>query len=131
MVETVHRITHKGVQTLVGQDAQDFMDKSMKSALNNGDSPYIFYNKGHDVYVVVDTSGTQALTFPQPKDYGITSPELYSMAKTYRNAVARLIEKRLKKPLTFLDQLKKAGAVAGPIIVLVALTFVLAIAAGG
>jgi hypothetical protein len=131
MINTVYKIHSKGFTELYGEAAQPYIEQIQGKNSEKDDGPYIFYEKGQEVYILSEASPVKSLTFPEPEEYGTTSMQLFAMAITYSTTMARLLLKRLKTPLTLLGQLRKGAAVILPIVIIAVLIFIVAVMAKG
>lgn len=94
-------------------------------------SEFEFYEKHKPVYYAVQSDGHYApLTFPEPKDYGLTSPQLYTMAVTYRDAMKKFIEAIIKKKPSMASEVKKLMVIAFPIVIIAFLIFIMVVVMG-
>lgn len=100
-------------------------------------SEFEFFKKHKPVYCAIDKTEKDSerkyepLTFPEPKDYGITSPQLYAMAVTYRDAMKKFIELTIEKKPSMAAEIKKIMVLALPMTIIVFLIFVMVVALGG
>lgn len=96
-------------------------------------SEFEFYEKRRPVYYAIQSSdgAYSPLAFPEPKDYGLTSPQLYTMAVTYRDCIKKGIEQTLDKKPSLAGEIKKIMVLAFPIIIICFLIFVMVVAMGG
>lgn len=107
----------------------------LKEIQDNGGalSEYEYYERHKPVYYGIKNSdnGYSPLKFPEPKDYGMTAPELYSKAVTYRDAMKKFLELLIKRKPSMAAEIKKITVLAFPIVIIVFLIFVMVIALGG
>lgn len=110
------------------------------TAIKNGGqalSEFEFYRKHKAEYVAIDRTEKpdepkyEPLSFPEPVDYGITSPQLYAMAVTYRDCIKAFIQKTIKKKPSMAGEIKKIMVLAFPMVIIVFLIFVMVVALGG
>ena len=96
-------------------------------------SEYEFFEKHKPVYYAIQSSDGQysPLIFPEPKDYGLTSPQLYTMAVTYRDAMKKFIEAIIKKKPSLASEVKKLMVLAFPIVIIAFLIFIMVVTMGG
>lgn len=111
----------------------DYCDnKIMKKIREGNDAPYTFYGNGkRPEYVAVQNSSIGPLTFPEPKDYGITSSKLFAMADTYAKVIARFIALRLKGKPSLLSHMRQIGVIAGPMMIIALIILVIVAMLGG
>lgn len=101
-------------------------------------SEFEFYRKHKPVYfAIVSDNGKDGkteykpLTFPEPAKYGLTSPQLYTMAVTYRDAIKKFIELMIQRKPSLAAELKKIMVLAFPMTIIIFLIFVMVVALGG
>jgi len=116
------------------EDAAD-IDKILADIKNGGGSisEYEFYEKQKPVYYgIKDSDGNyRPLTFPEPNQYGMGSPEHYSKAVTYRDAWKKFLQALIKRKPSTAAEVKKIMVLAFPITIMVFLIFVMVVAMGG
>lgn len=122
-----------GLEILERPDAEADI-KGIRQASNDDDSPYIFYEEdGEPVYMAIKNQGYKPLVFPEPgpepkpgtelvpearkQKMGMTSMELYSIAVTLPQEIAKIIELETEPKPSLIDQAKK---IMTPTIVIVA-----------
>jgi len=141
-MDIVLLVTKSGLLELRDKLAQPYIDEIKKA--ESGEGPFVFYENGQPVYLAVEDGkdansqdgdnqkiSIKAMTFPQAKDYGTTSPSLYAMVVTYALTVARLLELSLKPKLSMMAQAKRIMTLAAPICVIGFLVFLMAVSLGG
>jgi hypothetical protein len=124
MINTVYRIKKGRLEILRGKDTLSEIDAVQKSA---DPSLYKFYDHGMQNLLIRSASAITPLLFPRPDDYGLSSAELYAKAVTYPWVMAQAERKGLKKPPSFLSQLRDTGYYVAIIVILAALAFIMAI----
>ena len=132
-METTVFIARKGRLDIYDEPADT--DEILKDIEDKGGalSEYEFYEKHRPVYYGIQKSdgSYSPLTFPEAKDYGMTAPELYSKAVTYRDAMKKFMELLIKKKPSMAAEIKKITVLAFPIVIIVFLIFVMVVALGG
>jgi hypothetical protein len=94
-------------------------------------SEFEFYERHKPVYYAVQSDGKyEPLKFPEPKEYGLTSPQLYTMAVTYRDAMKKFIEAIIKKKPSLASEVKKLMVIAFPIVIIAFLIFIMVVVMG-
>ena len=111
------------------------IDRIIEDLKKNGStlSEFEFYEKEKPVFHAVKTSdnGYRPLSFPDPKNYGMMAPELYSKAVTYKYAWQKLIESIIERKPTLASEIKKITVLALPITIMAFLIFVMVVTLGG
>jgi hypothetical protein len=127
-VDTVY-VARPGVLDMyVGQDAQELIQQIQ----SGDDSPYLYYTpSGKPFYIAIENKALEPLTFPEPKDYGTTSANLFAMAVTCADAIAEFVRLKIKGKQGFAAQLRQIGVVAVPLVIAIFLIFILAVYIGG
>ena len=138
-MDTTVYIVRKGRLHIIDDDA---MTTEIITEIKDGGqalSEFEFYRKGKPVYMAKEVERSDNGSkpkyappdFPPPADYGITSPELYAKAVTYRDAMKKFIECCIKKKPSMAAEIKKIMVLAMPITIIVFLIFIMVLAMGG
>jgi hypothetical protein len=107
----------------VGQEAE--WDKLANEIQSSDNTPYTFYQNGKPFYVAVQNGTIQPLTFPEPKDYGVTSPNLFAWAVTLADAVAEFIRLKIRGKMSLANKLMQPGVLGMALLVSIFLIFIL------
>lgn len=132
-MDTTVFVASKGVLDIY-EDTVD-TEKILSDITNGGGaiSEYEFFEKHMPVYYArKDSDGKYSpLKFPDPKNYGMMAPELYSKAVTYKYSWQRLIESIIERKPSLASDIKKITVLALPITIMVFLIFVMVVTLGG
>lgn len=132
-MDTTLFIAQKG-RTHIVEDAGE-IDRVITEIKSQGGeiSEYEFYEKHTPVYYAIRSSDGKysPLHFPEPRDYGLTAPQLYAMAVTYRDCIKRGMEKIIKKKPSTAAEIKKIMVLGLPIVIIAFLIFIMVVAMGG
>ena len=114
---------------------QPDIDRIVQELSKNGAalSEFEFYERQKTVLHAIKNSdnGYSPLKFPDPKNYGMMAPELYSKSVTYKYAWQRLIESIIERKPSLASDIKKITVLALPITIMAFLIFVMVVTLGG
>jgi hypothetical protein len=130
LADTLFLLTDRGLKILHGYSEDS--RKIIGQISGGNDSPYTFYQDGKvPVYFATKYSDMKALAFPDPKDYGITSSNLFALADTYAKVIGKFIKLKIMGKPSLLSQIRQIGVVAGPMIVIALVILVIIAMLGG
>jgi hypothetical protein len=131
-VKTVYVITKDALHQYIGRQGQETQwDNLIKEIQANDNMPYIFYQSSKPFYMAVQNGTIQPLLFPEPKDYGTTSANLFAMAVTCADAIAEFIRLKIKGRQGLASQLRQLGVLGMPLVIAIFLIFILIVYIGG
>jgi len=132
-INTAYVITTGGIEFLAGRDAEEVITKIESPDMDPG--YYRFYDDQHRKWAYIAVRNThgqlEPLTFPNPQQYGTTSPELYAKAVTYSTVLAQAIGLITKSAPSLWERIMKPTTVITAIIVVTFVIFILAVAMTG
>ena len=126
-LDGVYLISRDGLDVYMGPDAEEII-KQIQSG--EDDTPYMFYNP-KPFYLAVKNGTIQPLTFPEPKDYGTTSANLFAMGVTCADAISEFIRLKIRGKQGMASQLRQLGVLGMPLVIAIFLIFILAVYIGG
>jgi hypothetical protein len=126
-IDGAYVISRDGLDVYMGTDAQEII-KQIQGF--EDDTPYMFYNP-KPFYLAVKNGTIQPLAFPEPKDYGTTSANLFAMAVTCADAISEFIRLKIRGKQGWANQLRQLGMLGMPLVVTIFLIFILAVYIGG
>jgi len=125
-VDTAYIISKDGLDVYTGPDAEEII----KQIQGGDDTPYMFYNP-RPFYLAVKNGTIQPLGFPEPKDYGTTSANLFAMGVTVADAIAEFVRLKIRGKQGLAGQLRQLGMLGMPLVIAIFLIFILAVYIGG
>ncbi len=125
-VDTAYIISKDGLDVYMGPDAKEII----KQIQGGADTPYMFFNP-RPFYLAVKNGTIQPLAFPEPKDYGTTSANLFAMGVTVADAIAEFVRLKIKGKQGLAGQLRQLGMLGMPLVIAIFLIFILAVYIGG
>jgi hypothetical protein len=134
-VETLYLITGQGLEILIGKEG-DWVREKIKEDKTNDRLAYRKYDDDKRVWAtwaVLDADGQtiKPMSFPDPADYGMTPPELYTKVATYRRVLAHAVGLLRKGKQSLWDRMMKPTTIVMAIIGIVLVTGILMVAAQG
>jgi hypothetical protein len=127
-IDTVYLATRNGLEGYFGDDAQDLI----KQIQQGDDSPYVHYEtSGKPFYMAIQNDKIEPLKFPEPKDYGTTSADLFAMAITCADAIAEFVRLKIRGKQGLASQLMRPGILGMALVVAIFLIFILSVYIGG
>jgi len=132
-INTVYVITTGGVEFLGGREADEVV--AQIEAPDTDPGYYRLYDDQRRKWAYIAVRNThgqlEPLTFPNPEQYGTTSPELYAKAVTYANVLAQAIELITKSVASMWERIMKPTTIITAIVVVAFVIFILAVAMTG
>lgn len=133
-LETLYLITNEGLQILIGSEGDTIRNK-IKGDTTNGPLAYKHYDDDKRVWAtwaVLQTDGTvQPLSFPDPSEYGITPPELYTKAVTFKGVISEIVQILGEQKETVWEKIMKPTTVIVAIVAVILVLGIAVIGAGG
>lgn len=133
-VETLYLITGEGLEILIGDEGNEIRDK-IKEDKDNSPLAYRHYDDDKRVWAtwaVLQPDGTvRPLSFPDPSEYGMTPPELYTKAATFKGVISEIVQILGEEKETVWEKMMKPTTVIMAIVVVIAVVGFIVIAAGG
>ena len=134
-LETLYLITGQGLEILIGKEA-DWVREKIKNDTNNGLLSYRYYDDDKRVWatwaVLEPDGGTiKPMSFPNPSEYGMTPPELYTKVATYPSILAHAVGLLRKEKQSLWDRMMKPTTVIIAIVVIVFVMGMILMAAQG
>jgi len=126
-IDGVYLISKAGLDVYLGTDAEE-MIKQIQSGKD--DTPYMFYNP-KPFYLAVKNGTIQPLIFPDSKEFGTTSANLFAMAVTCADAISEFIRLKIRGKQSLASQLRQLGMLGMPLVIAIFLIFILAVYIGG
>lgn len=123
-IGVVYLITSTGLDILIGKDGDEIKRKIEQ------DTKYSLfdYRRFDDddrvwaYWAVQDGEKVKPLTLPNPTEYSLTSPQLYTKAVTYPHILAHAVGLLKEKPISMWDKMMKPTTI---ILAIVAIVFVM------
>lgn len=133
-LETLYLITDEGLEILIGDEGNEIRDKIKEDTTNNH-LAYRHYDDDKRVWTtwaVLQGDGTvKPLSFPDPSDYGMTPPELYTKAATFPGIISEIGQILGEQKETIWDKMMRPAAVIMAIVAVIAFVGFVIISAGG
>ena len=133
-VETLYLITGEGLDILIGDEGNEIRDK-IKEDKDNSPLAYRHYDDDKRVWAtwaVLQPNGTvKPLSFPDPTEYGMTPPELYTKAVTFKEIISKIVQILGEEKETVWEKMMKPTTVIMAIAVVVGIAGFIVVAAGG
>jgi hypothetical protein len=128
IIDTVYIANQGKLDGYFGDDAADLI----KQIQSGDDSEYKLYQpNGKPFYMAIQNETLKPLTFPEPKDYGTTSANLFAMAVTCADAIAEFIRLKIRGKQGLATQLMRPGVLGMALVVAIFLIFILSVYIGG
>lgn len=134
-INRVYIGTHAGPEVYEGKQAWPLI-REIQEIAGGDDTPFVCYlEDGSPVYVALRASELRPIAYPEPGaeagQYGLTSVELYGLAVTFPQTIARIVEKETQGKPSLLNDAKKIMTLALPIVAAIFVIFIMAVALGG
>ena len=126
--ETLYLITEQYLEILIGAEG-DWVREKIKNDKDNNPLVYRHYDDDKRVWAMwavlqPDGETIKPMNFPDPSEYGMTPPELYTKAATYKGILAEIVQILGEEKQSLWDKMMKPTTV---IIAIVAILMVLGI----
>lgn len=126
--EILYLITEQYLEILIGAEG-DWVREKIKKDKDNNPLVYRHYDDDKRVWATwailqPDGETIKPMNFPDPSEYGMTPPELYTKAATYKSILAHAVGRLRAEKQTLWDRMMKPTTV---IIAIVAILMVLGI----
>lgn len=133
--EPLYLITGQGLEILIGKEG-DWVREKIKEDKDNGLLAYRYYDDDKRVWVtwaVLESNGKtiKPMSFPNPSEYGMTPPELYTKVATYPSILAHAVGLLRKEKQSLWDRMMKPTTVIIAIVVIVFVMGLILMAAQG
>lgn len=133
-VETLYLITDQGLEILIGEEGDQIREK-IKEDTENSPLAYRHYDDDKRVWAtwaVLQSDGTvRPISFPDPSEYGMTPPELYTKAATFKDGISEIVQILGEVKETVWDKMTKPATIITAIVAVIAFVSIVVIAAGG
>lgn len=133
-VETLYLITGEGLEILIGAEG-DRVRRKIKEDKSNNPLAYRHYDDDKRVWatwaVLQPDDTVKPLSFPDPSEYGMTPPELYTKAATFKVEISKIAQILGETKETIWDKMMKPTTVITAIVAIIAVVGIVIIAAGG
>ena len=125
IIGDVYLITNTGLDMLIGKDRDEVREK-IEQDKEHSPLAYRFFDddkRAWAYWAVRDVDGKiKPLIFPDPEQYSLTSPQLYTKAVTYPHILAHAVGLLKRKPTTLWEKMMKPTTI---ILAIVAVVFVM------
>lgn len=134
-MEMLYLITGHGLEILMGKEG-DWVREKIKDDKDNAPLTYRHFDddkRAWATWAVLDSDGEtiKPMSFPDPKEYGMTPPELYTKVATYPSILAHAVGLLRKEKLSLWDRMMKPTTVIIAIVVIVFVMGMILMAAQG
>lgn len=135
MIKAVYLVTKRGLEIFTDGAQESIVKKIEEDNKEQNDRlPYIIHIQpgGEPAYMASQSGDTYVpVNYPEPKDYGLTAPELHAKGITYRDALALFLKLRTKGKSSLWSQTKRVMSLIAPIAIIAFLIFIMVIAMQG
>ena len=123
-VASVYLITSVGVTMLIGKDGDELRERIKQDKEHELDYRFFDDDKKAWAYWVIQDNdgGIKPPSFPSPREYTLTSLQLYTKAVTYSHILAHAVGLLKEKPSTLWDKMLKPTTI---IMAIVGIMFVM------
>jgi len=133
--ETLYLITGQGLEILLGQEG-DWVREKIKQDKDNPQLAYRHFDDDKRVWATwavlgSDGESIKPMSFPDPSEYGLTPPELYTKVATYPSILAHAVGLLRKEKLSLWDKMMKPTTIIIAIIIIVFVMGMILMAAQG
>lgn len=133
--EVLYLIKGHGLEILMGKEG-DWVREKIKADTKNGWLPYRLYDddkRTWATWAVLEPDGqtVKPIAFPDPSEYGMTPPELFTKAVTYPSLLSRAVTLLRQEKLNLWDKMMKPTTVIIAIVVIVLFMGMILMAAKG
>jgi hypothetical protein len=133
--ENLYLITGQGLEILIGKEGDWVRDK-IKEDKDNAPLTYRHFDDDKRVWAtwaILEPDGKtiKPMSFPDPSEYGMTPPELYTKVATYPSILAQVVELLGKEKQSLWDRMMKPTTVIIAIVVIVFVMGLILMAAQG
>lgn len=133
--ETLYLITGQGLEILLGKEG-DWVREKIKADKDNAPLAYRHFDDDKRVWATwavlqPDGESIKPMDFPDPSEYGMTPPELYTKVATYPSVLAHAVGLLRKEKLTFWDKMMKPTTIIIAIIIIIFVMGMILMAAQG
>jgi len=133
--ETLYLITGQGVEILIGKEGDWVRDK-IKEDTDNAPLAYKHFDDDKRVWATwavlqPDGESIKPMDFPDPSEYGLTPPELYTKVATYPSILAHAVGLLRKEKPTLWDKMMKPTTIIIAIIIIIFVMGMILMAAQG
>lgn len=133
--EALYLITGQGLEILIGAEG-DWVREKIKNDDKYNHLSYKHYDDDKRVWAiwaVLDSNGEtiKPILFPDPSEYGMTPPELYTKAVTFKGVISEIVQILGEEKETIWDKMAKPSIIIISIITILAVLGFVIIAAGG
>lgn len=134
-VETLYLITGQGLDILIGKEG-DWVREKIKADTRNGSLAYRHFDDDRHAWATwavlePDRQTVRPMTFPDPSQYGMTPPELFTKAVTYPSLLTRAVVLLRQEKPSLWDRMMKPTTVIIAIVVIVFVMGMIVMAAQG
>lgn len=133
--ETLYLITGQGLEILMGAEGDWVRDK-IKQDTDNAPLSYRHFDDDKRVWATwavlqPDGETIKPMDFPDPSEYGLTPPELYTKVATYPSILAHAVGLLRKEKLSLWDRMMKPTTIIIAIIIIIFVMGMILMAAQG
>lgn len=133
--ETLYLITGQGLEILMGAEGDWVRDKT-KQDTDNAPLSYRHFDddkRAWATWAVLQSDGEtiKPMDFPDPSEYGLTPPELYTKVATYPSILAHAVGLLRKEKLSLWDRMMKPTTIIIAIIIIIFVMGMILMAAQG
>lgn len=134
-MEMLYLITGQGLEILTGKEG-DWVREKIKEDKDNAPLAYRHFDDDKRVWAtwaVLDSDGEtiKPMSFPDPSEYGMTPPELYTKVATYPSIIAHAVGLLRKEKPSLWDRMMKPTTVIIAIVVIIFVMGMILMAAQG
>ena len=133
-LETLYLITGEDLEILIGNEG-DWVRNMVKDDKDNGPLAYRHYDDDKQVWAtwaVLQTDGTvKPMSFPDPSEYGMTPPELYTKAATFKSIISQIVQILGEEKETVWEKMMKPATVITAIVAILVVLAIFVIGAQG
>lgn len=133
--EILYLITGQALEILMGKEG-DWVREKIKNDKDNAPLAYRHFDDDKRVWATwavlqPDGKSIKPMDFPDPSEYGMTPPELYTKVATYPSVLGHAVGLLRKEKLTLWDKMMKPTTIIIAIIIIIFVMGMILMAAQG